>query len=105
MRKHTTLGRLPDKRRIRPMQKHDNRARRLMNNLVNQLQRMLRARTQTHQRNIRPLPGSNSTNILNIDLTSDHLMTKRSHNRHHKIKTILTLISDQNPQMIGPASL
>lgn len=96
LREHTTLGRLLDETRIWLMQEGDYGASRLTNDLVDQLERMLRASAESDKRNVRSFAGSDFPDVLDIDFAGDHLVAKRDHDWNHELKPILALVRDQN---------
>ena len=59
-------------------------------------------------RRVRParrqsFPGGDGADVLDLDLAGDDLVAERGHEGNDKLETILALIGDQNPQMIGPS--
>jgi len=64
---------------------------------------MLRARSQTDQRDIRSLARGYDTDVLDVDLTGDHLMPEARDYRRDERQPILALVRDQDSEMLGLA--
>ena len=84
------------------MQKRDDGAGSLVDDLVDQLEGMLRAGPKSDERNVRALTGSDNADVLDLNLASDHLVPQRDDDRNDEIETILALVRDKNSQMVGP---
>jgi hypothetical protein len=78
------------------VQQSDHRAGGLADDLVDQLKRMLRVRSQPHQRDIGSLQSGHRPHVLDFDLPRDHLMTERGYDRGNERQAILALVCDQN---------
>src|SRR5664279_1004179 len=103
--KHATLGRFFDEAGIGSVQENYDRAGGFADDLVDQLKRMLRALSQTDQRDIGSLAGGDRADVLNVDLTGDHLVTKGDHDRRDQRQAILSLVSDQDAKMLRRAGV
>ena len=83
------------------MQEHDHRARRLVHDPVDQIERVLRALPEPDERDIGPLPRGDRADVGDIDLARDHLVAEGDDDRRDQGQTILTLVGDQHAQVIG----
>ncbi len=78
------------------MQQHDHRARSLTHDLVDQLERMLRARPESDERDVGPLSRGDWPDVRDVDLPRDHLVSECDDDRRDERETILALVGDQH---------
>ena len=97
------LGRLLDELGIAGVDQDDHRAGGLPHDLVDQVERMLRAVTEPDERDVGPLPGGDGAHVLDLDLARDHLVSEGGHDRRDQSQPILSLVGDQHAQMLGLA--
>ena len=83
------------------MEQDDHRAGRLVDDLLDQAERMLGALAQSDERDVGPFSRSHRPDVLDIDLASDHLMPEGGNDRRDQRQAIPPLVRDQNAQMFG----
>jgi len=76
---------------------HD-RAGRLVDDLLDQLQRMLRALAEADERNVWVLTRGHCPDLAHLDLRDEHLVPKPSDDGRDSGKTILALVGDEHPK-------
>ena len=62
--------------RVRLVEERNDRARRLVDDLLDQLERMLRARSETDERDIRLFARRDRADFADLDLRCDHLVSE-----------------------------
>jgi hypothetical protein len=90
------LGGLLDEAGVARVEEDDHGARCFPNDLVDQLQRVLRAVPEAHQRDVGTLPGGDRSDVGDLDLARDHLMPQSHHDRGHEGQASLALVRDQD---------
>jgi hypothetical protein len=90
--------RLDHEFRIRRMQERDNRAGRFVDDLLDQLERMLRALAETDERDIRLLARGYRSDLADLDLRSDHLVPEAGDKGCDVGEAILALVGDEHPE-------
>ena len=100
---HAPLGGFLDEPRIWGVQQDNHRASGFMHDLVDQVERVLGALAQADQRNVGSLPGGDRADVRYINLSSDHLMAKRDHDRRDERETVTPLVRDQHTKVAGLA--
>ena len=98
---HAPFGGLPDESWIRAVQERDHRARGFADDLVDQLQRVLGAITQPHERDVGPFPAGHGTDVLDVDLPGYYFVAERDDSLSYQREAVLALVCDQNTQMLG----
>ena len=74
-----------------------------MDDLGDQLERMLRAQPEPHQGDIRPLARGHGPDLPHLDLAGDHLMTKPSDDLGEEIESRPLLVRDQHSEAVDRA--
>jgi hypothetical protein len=69
--------------------------------LSNQVERMLRALPEADKRDVGPLTGGHRSDVLDLDLTRDHLVAQPDHDRGDQGQAVLAFVGDQDPQVSG----
>ena len=64
---------------------------------------MLRTLAEPDECDVGLLACGDRTDVLDVDLTSDHFVSQRDHDRSDQSGAILALVSDQDAQMLGLA--
>jgi hypothetical protein len=64
---------------------------------------MLRALSETDQRDIGSLPGGYGSDVLDVDRAGDHLVSEVRDYRRDERQPILALVGDQHSEMLGLA--
>jgi hypothetical protein len=93
------LGGLVHVRRVLRREQRDHRTRRLADDLRDQLERVLGVQAETNKRDVRPLPGGHRADLLDVDLSRDHLVTEPGNDLGEQLKPLPLLIRDQDTQM------
>ena len=83
------------------MEQDDHRARGLVNDPVDQVERVLRAAAEPDERHVGALPGRDLADVLDLDLACDHLVSQGDHDRGYLCETVLSLIGDQDAQALA----
>ena len=86
---------------IRLVDEQDHRAGGLLNDLLDQGQGVDRALSQAHERDIRPLPHGHGSDVVDLDLASDHLVPQRGDDRRDEGQPIAPFVRDQYSEMFG----
>jgi hypothetical protein len=94
---HAAPGGLMDVRRVVGVEQRDHRARRLPHDLADQLKRVVGGQAEPDDRNIGALPRGRRSNLLDVDLTRDHVVAKCDHHLREKLQPVALLVRDQNP--------
>ncbi len=100
---NAAFGCLPDEVRIGRVDEGDDRARGLVHDLLDQVESVLGAFAETDEGYVRPFPRRYGSDVLHFDLSRDHLVTESGDDRRDDSQAILSLVRDQNTQMIGLA--
>jgi hypothetical protein len=103
VREYASLGGLPDERGIGRVKERDNRAGRLLDDLLDQPEGVFGAVAESHERDVGPLSGGHRTHVGDVDLTGDHFVPQRGNDRRDKLKTVPSLVRDQDTEMLGLA--
>ena len=77
VREDAALRRLLDEFRVGGVDEHDHGAGRLLHDLLDQRQGVIRARAQPHQGDVGPLPRCHRSDVFDLDLARDHLVPER----------------------------
>ena len=85
----------------RRVEQDDHRAGRLAHDLLDQAQRVLRALAEPDERDVGSLPGGRGSDVRDLDLARDHLVSEGRHDRGDEREAILALVGDQDAQMFG----
>ncbi|HEV8565139.1 MAG TPA: hypothetical protein VGR41_09490 [Actinomycetota bacterium] len=85
------------------MEENDHRAGRLLDDLLDQLERMGGAFPESDERDVGLLPGRHGADIGDVDLPSNHLVSKPSDDRRDERQAVLSLVRDENPEMVNLA--
>ena len=85
------------------MDQDDHRAGGFPHDLVDQLERVLGTFAEPDKRDVGSLPGGHRTDVLDIDLARDHLVSQRRPRSERPEPAILALVRDQDTQMLGLA--
>jgi hypothetical protein len=101
---HATLGSFLDELWGGCVQQRDHGAGGLTNDLLDQFQRVLGALAKPDERDVGSLPGRDSPDVFDLNLTCDDLMAKGNHDRGDERKMVFTLVGYQNAQMVGAVS-
>ena len=78
------------------MQERNDRAGGLVDDLLDQLQRMLRALAEADEGDVRVLPRCDRADLADLDLRGDHLVPQAGHDGRNGGKTILALVRDEH---------
>jgi len=97
------LGGLSDELWVRSMQQDDHRACGGADDLVDELERVLRAVAESDQRDIGSFPRGQGTDVLGIHIPRDDLVAERDHDWGDEGEPVLGLVGDQNTQVVGRA--
>ena len=74
---------------------------RLLDDLLDQAERMLGALAEADERDVRSLPRRDRPHVLDVDLTGDHLVPEAGDDRRDEGQPIRPFVRDQNAQMLG----
>ena len=91
-------GRLVDVGGIPGREQGDHRAGRRVDDLRDQLERMLGAQPKTDERDVGVLPRSHRADLLDVDLAGDHLVTETSHDLGEQLEPVPSLVRDQDAE-------
>jgi hypothetical protein len=80
------------------MEERDDRAGRLVDDLLDQLQRMLRALAEADERNVWVLARCHRPHLAHLDLRDEHLVPEPGDDGRDIGKTILALVGDEHPK-------
>ena len=83
------------------MDQDDHRAGGLLDDLLDQVERVLGALAEPDERDVGSLPGGHRADVFDLDLARDHLVPERSDDRRDERQAILALVGDQHAQMLG----
>jgi hypothetical protein len=67
-----------------------------VDDLLDQFERMLRARAETHERNIRLFAGCDRSDLADVDLGGDHLVPEVSDKVRHNGQAVMTLVRHEH---------
>ena len=81
----------------------DDRAGGLAHDLVDQLERVLGAVTEPDEGDVGALTGGDGAHVVDLDLARDHLVSEGGHDRGDESQPILSLVGDQDTEMLGLA--
>ena len=59
--------------------------------------------SEADERDVGPLAGGHGSHVLDLDLPRDHLVSQRDHDRSDQRQPILTLVGNQDAQVVGLA--
>ena len=82
------------------MDEQDHRAERLVDDLLDQHERVLGALAEAHERDVRPLPRGDRPDLVDVDLARDHLVSQLRHNRRYEGQPITPLVGDQHAEVL-----
>jgi len=94
------LRRLADEVRVSGVQQNDHGARSFANDLVDQGEGVLRALSETDERDVRPLSRGSRTHFGDVDLVCDYLVPQPHDDGRNEGQAILTLVRDQDAQVL-----
>src|SRR5579872_4838702 len=97
---HTTLGGLTDIRGIPDGEQRDHRTGRFMDDLPDQVKRVLGGEAKPNKRDIRMLLRGDRRDLPHLNLTCDHLMAEPADDLRQKLKPVTPLVRDQNTEML-----
>ena len=97
------LGRLLDELGVARVEQDDHRAGGFAHDLVDQVERVLRALPEPDERDVGSLSGGHGADVRDVDLARDHLVAEGDHDRGDQREAILALVGDQDAQMLGLA--
>ena len=100
---HAPLRRLLDEGRIGRVEQDDHRARGLADDLLDQPEGVIGARPEPDERDVGSLAGGHGADVFDLDLARDHLVPQGRDDRHYERETILSLVGNQDAQMLGLA--
>jgi hypothetical protein len=103
VREDAAFGRLLDEGGIRCVEQDDDRAGGFAHDLVDQLERVVRALAEADERHVGALPGGHGADVVDLDLARDDLVSQGDHDRCDERQAILALVGDQDAQMLGLA--
>jgi hypothetical protein len=83
------------------VEQDDHRAGGLVDDPVDQFERVLRAAAETDERHIGALTGRDLADVLDLDLACDDLVSQGDHDRGYEGETVLALIGDQDAQVLA----
>ena len=83
------------------MEQDDHRTGGLLHDLLDQVERVFGALAESDKRDVRPLPGGDGPDVLDIDLACDHLVPECGDDRRYRHKVIRSFVRDQYAQMFG----
>jgi hypothetical protein len=98
---NAAFGRLADVSRVFGGQQRDHRATGFADNLLDQLERVLRRETEPDERDIRLFPCSHRGDCRHVDLAGDHLMPEPGHNLSEQLKPVAPFVGNQDPQPLN----
>ena len=81
------------------MEQCDHRAGGLADDLRDQLEGVLRAQPETHERHVRLFPRGHRTDLFHVDLASDHIVPKARHDLRQQFEPLALLVRDQDAEM------
>jgi hypothetical protein len=79
----------------------DDRAGGLAHDLVDEVERMGGAFTESDERDVGALASGHGAHICCVDLSRDHLVAQRDHDRGDQRQAILALVGDEDAQVVG----
>src|SRR5579859_39594 len=98
---HASLRRLVHVAGIAGVQDRNHRAGGLADDLGDQLESVVGARPEPDQCDVGMLPGRDLPDLLDVDLTGDHVMPQPDHHLRQQLQPIAPLARDQDTQMLG----
>ena len=96
--------RLPDICRILGGEQRDHGAAGLLDDLLDQLERMLRRETEPDKRDIGVLPRGHRGDRRDVDLAGDHFVPEPGDNLGEQLEPITPLVGDQDAQVLNSSS-
>jgi hypothetical protein len=96
-----SLGRFLHEVRIAGVEQGDHRAGGFSHDLVDQVERVLRALPEADERDVGSLPRRHGAHVFHIDLAGDHLVSEGDHDRGDEREAVLALVGDQHAQMLS----
>ena len=97
----TALGCFLDELGVPGVDQDDYRAGGFSDDLVDQLECVLRALAEPDERDVGSLSGGHGGHVFDLDLAGDHLVSERDHGRRDEREPVLALVGDQDAQMLG----
>jgi hypothetical protein len=85
------------------VQQGDHGAGGLAHDLVDQVERVLGVCSESDERDVGAFPGGHGAEVLDVDLTRDHLVAEGHHDRSDESEAIFALVGDQDAQVVGLA--
>ena len=85
------------------MQQHDHGAGGFAHDLVDQVERVFRALSESDERDVGSFPAGHGSDVFDFDLAGDDLVAERDDNRRYRREAVLALVGDQDAQMLGLA--
>jgi hypothetical protein len=83
------------------VQEHDHRASGLADDLLDQRQGMLGTCPQPDKRDVGSFPARHGPDVLDLDLSCDHLVAERHDDRDNELEPVLALVGDEHTQVLG----
>ena len=99
--KDAALGCLPDELRVSSVDQDDYRAGGCSDDLIDQLERVLRALAEPDERDVGSLSCRHGGHVFDLDLAGDHLVSELDHGRRDEREAVLAFVGDQDAQMLG----
>ena len=82
------------------MEDGDHRAGGLAHDLGDQLQCVLRARSEPDERDVGALPGRRRAHLLHVDLPRDHVVAETDDDVGQQLEAVALLVRDQDAQVL-----
>jgi len=101
VRENAAFCSLVDVRGIPGREQRDHRAGGFVDDLRDQLERVLGAQAEANQRHIGSLPRSHRTDLPDLDLTGDHVMAELGDDLCEQLEPVTSLIRDQDTEVLG----
>ena len=78
------------------MEEDDHRAGSFSHDLLDQSECVIRVGAETDERHVRPFPGGDRADLLDVDLAGDHLVPECRDDRSDEGQAIDALVRDQD---------
>src|SRR5436190_3215114 len=98
---HAELGRLPHERVVCGAENRDDRAGRLLDDRLDELERVADLMSDPDERDVGLKPFGHRSDVGHIDLTGDDLVTERGAQWRHDREPLLALVGDQDAKVPG----